>query len=90
MATTYIENQYILSVAAIKQDKGLSVWGAAKLYNLSHTTLLHRMKVTPSQRDILPNSQILSPLGETIDMERILDLDSANCPPQIQDVEFFV
>lgn len=76
-----------LAIQAIKQYPKLSIRAAAKIYRVSHVTLAHRSKGTPSRRDTIPNSRNLTSLQETTIVNYILDLDSRSFLPRISGVE---
>lgn len=87
METSCKEAQLILAIQAMKNDPKLTLRGAAKVYGVSHATLLRRQKGTASRRDSPPNSQKLTLLEEEAIIERILDMDSRCRPPRLHDVE---
>ncbi|KAF3349016.1 Glycerate kinase [Verticillium dahliae VDG2] len=70
----------------MEKDPKLSAWSAAKIYNVSKTTLLRRQKGSPSRRDSPPNSAKLTKLEEKTIVEYILDLDARSYPPRLGEV----
>ncbi|EDO00499.1 hypothetical protein SS1G_14369 [Sclerotinia sclerotiorum 1980 UF-70] len=49
MVSTLNECDIVMAMEVMAKDKNLSLWKAAKIYNITHTTLIHRMKkITPA------------------------------------------
>lgn len=87
MPTTSNENQLNLAIAALKQDRYLSIRRAAEIYGVSRSTLTRRKTGTHSKRYITTKSRELTYLEELTILERILKLDNQGFPPRLRGVE---
>ena len=87
MESTSYEARVILALEAIKNNEKLSVRAAAKIYNISHTTLYQRRRGRSSRRDIPANSHKLTELEERTIIQYILDLVTRSFPPRLSGVE---
>jgi len=87
METTSKESRIILAIQALKGSQKLSIRSAARIYNVSETTLRERRAGRPARRDIAANSRKLTDLEESVIVQHILELDSKGFPPQLCGVE---
>lgn len=87
MESTSLESRVLLAVGAIKQTPKLSIRAAAKIYNISPTTLRYRMNGRRTRRDTRLNSMKLTDLEENTLLEYILDLDSRGFLHRLADME---
>jgi hypothetical protein len=81
------DSQLLLAIEAIRKDTNLSARAAAKIYNVSKTTLCDRLRGVRSRRDIPANSRKLTNSEESAIIQYILDLDSRAFPPRLSEVE---
>ena len=81
------ESRLQLAIESIKNDKTLSVRGAAKLYNVPEATLRHRINGRRVRQDTRANSTRMTELEEEAIVKYVLDLDSRGFSPQLRDVE---
>ncbi|KAG6990073.1 ATP-dependent DNA helicase pif1 [Fusarium oxysporum f. sp. conglutinans] len=81
------EASILHAIQALQNDPQLSLRRAAKIYNVSLTTLWRRQQGILSQRDTIPKSRKLSDLEEQIIVQFILDLESRGFPPRLRGVE---
>jgi hypothetical protein len=84
------EARVILAIEAIRLSCKLSRRAAAKLYDVSETTLHNRMNGMIQKADSRPANQLLTEIKEEVVVQYILDLDSQGFPPRIRDVEAMV
>lgn len=87
MQTQTQEARIILAIEAIRLSKKLSRHNAAKIYNISYTTLSDRMAGRTHRSETRPNRQKLSDLEEGVIIQHILDLDSRGFAPRLAGVE---
>ena len=87
METTSKESRIILAIQALKGSQKLSIRSAARIYNVSETTLRERRAGRPARRDIAANSRKLTDLEESVIVQHILELDSKGFPPRLCGVE---
>ena len=87
MASLQNESRIILALEALKKDKSLCVRSAAKIYNVSHTTLYQRRAGRSPRCAIVPISQKLTESEEHMLVRYILDLDSCAFPPRPSGVQ---
>ena len=64
MEASLKESRLLLAIQAIRKDPHLSIRAAAKIYNISRTTLSERLGGRFSRRDIAANSRKLTDLEE--------------------------
>jgi hypothetical protein len=81
------EARIILAIEAIRTSKRMSCRKAAKIYNVSKSTLSDRIAGRPSRSDIQPNCLKLTKLEEDVIVQHIFDLDSRGFSPRLADVE---
>src|SRR5690554_5045973 len=87
MDSTSDEGRLQIAIQAIRNHKGLSVRGAAKVYRVPETTLRDRMNGRRARQDTHANSKKMTELEEEAIIKYILDLDSRGFSPQLRDVE---
>ena len=79
MEASLKESRLLLAIQAIRKDPHLSIRAAAKIYNISRTTLSERLGGRFSRRDIPANSRKLTDLEEnTITKRNYLLLRTLN------------
>ena len=76
-----------LAIEALENNENLSLREAAKIYNVSHTTLGRRRVGKPTRCDIPANSRNLTDLEEETIVQYILELDVRTFPPRLSGVE---
>ena len=76
-----------MALEALKNDKNLSLREAAKIYNVSRTTLTQRRAGKPARRDIPANSRNLTDLEEQTIVQYVIELDTRAFPPRLSGVE---
>ena len=76
MASPSKEASIIMALKALKKDEKLSLRAAAKIYDVSRTTLKRRRDSTPSWRDIKANSCKLTDLKEKTLLDYIVKLNT--------------
>ena len=81
------ESQVQLALQALKQDAKLTVYRAAKAYNVPERTLRRRRAGTPYRRDSMPNSIALRGSEEVAIVRHVLKLLEQGYPPRLADVE---
>jgi hypothetical protein len=84
------EARIILAIEAIRTSRKLSCRKAAKIYNISHSTLSDRMNGRTSRRETKANCLKLSELEEEVLIRYILDLDDRGFGPRLAGVEDMV
>jgi hypothetical protein len=87
MESITYEARVNLAIEAIKNDENLSIRTAAKIYNVSHTTLIQRRSGRPSRRDIPANSRKLTDLEERAIVQYVIELSTRSFPPRLCNVE---
>ena len=81
------EARVILALEAIKNDENLSLRAAAKIYQVSRTTLLRRRNGVTARRDSLANSRKLTNLEEEAIVQYVIELASRSFPPRLCSVK---
>ena len=81
------ESNVISALQAIQQDPKLSIREAARIYNISRSTLQRRHSNIPSRADTVPNCRKLTDDEENLLIQYILKLDSRAQPPRLRDVK---
>jgi hypothetical protein len=76
-----------IAIQAIRNNKDLSVRGAAKMYRVPETTLRDRTKGKRARQDTRANSKKMTELEEEAIVKYVLDLDSRGFSPRLRDVE---
>lgn len=87
MENTSTEGNVILALSAIEKSPKLSIREAAKIYNVSATTIRRRRDGRSSRRDCTANSKKLTNSEEAAIVKYILQLDSQGLPPRYTNVE---
>lgn len=87
MGSIPYEARVNLAIEAIQNDKHLSIRAAAKIYNVSYTTLHDRRAGKPARRDIPANSRKLTDLEERAIVQYVLELITRSFPPRLCGVE---
>lgn len=87
MPSNSYEARVILALEAIKKDNKLSLLAAAKIYNISYTTLHQRHAGRPARRDTPANSRKLTDSEESAIVRYILELGTRSFPPRLCGVE---
>ena len=87
MGNTSSESQILQAIQAIQKTPGLSLRKAAKIFQVSVTTLHSRINGRRARQDTRPSSCRLSELEEQAIVHYILDLDARGFPPRIVNVE---
>ena len=81
------EARVLLALAALQNNKKLSVLAAAKLYNVPETTLRRRRAGGHVRRDLPANSRKLTDSEEKAIVQYVLELDARSFPPRLCGVE---
>ena len=81
------EARIILAIEAIRSSRKISIRAAAKLYNIPHSTLAHRMAGRTPCNEIKANCHKLTEIEEEVIVQYILDLDSRGFAPRLANVE---
>ncbi|KAH8430991.1 uncharacterized protein LDX57_013069 [Aspergillus melleus] len=76
------EGRIALALQAIKNGQITSVRGAARIFDVSRSTLQHRLNGRHSRQEIRPNSHKLTEREEESLEKWILSLDSRGAPPR--------
>ena len=87
MSSTSYEARVNLALKAIQNNKNLSLRAAAKVYNVSRTTLTERRDGRAARRDIPANSRKLTNLEEAAILQYIIELCTRSFPPTLRGVE---
>ena len=77
----------ILALEALEKDENLSLRAAAKIYDVSRTTLAQRRVGRLPRRDLLANSRRLTDSEEKAIVQYILELVARSFPPRLRGVE---
>lgn len=80
------EHQITLALQALQSTKTLSIRKAAKIYNISRTTLSRRKKGRSDRDAFAIKTRKLTILEEDVVLQRILDLDSQAFSPRLREV----
>jgi helix-turn-helix, Psq domain len=75
------EVRIILVIEAIRSSRKISIRVAAKLYNIPHSTLAHRIAGRTPYNEIKANCHKLTEIEEEVIVQYILDLDSRGFAP---------
>ena len=81
------EARVLLALAAIQNNKKLSVLAAAKLYDVPETTLRRRRAGGHARRDLPANSRNLTDLEEQTIVQYVVELCTRAFPPRLRGVE---
>ena len=81
------EARLILALKALENNENLSLREAAKIYDVSRTTLTQRRASKPVRRDILANSRSLTDLEEQTIVQYVIELYARAFPPRLCGVE---
>ena len=81
------ESRLLLAIQSIKKRDGTSIREAARIYNVSQTTLRARMNGRSARQDLQPNSTRLTKLEEEAMVRHVLDLDLRGFSPRLADVK---
>ena len=81
------EARVILALEAIEKDNSLSILAAAKIYNVSHTTVRQRRAGRPARCDTSANSRKLTDSEERAIVQYVLELGTRSFPPRLCGVE---
>jgi len=74
------EGRIALAIEALKQGYFTSLKGAARSYDVPYTTLRHRVRNSPAQRDTRPTNCKLTATEESTLVQWILSMDQrAKC-----------
>ena len=87
MESSSNESRILLAIMALQNNHNLSLRGAARIYQVSRTTLTRRRAGEQSRRDIVANSRNLTNLEEDVLLERILSLDARGFQPRLSDIQ---
>ena len=87
MSSTSKEARVILTLAALQNDKKLSLRAMTKLYNVPVTTLYYRRAGRLARRDLLANSRRLTDSEEKAIVQYVLELYTRSFPPRLCGVE---
>jgi hypothetical protein len=87
MPPTLKEARVILALEALENDENLSLRDAAKIYNVSRTTLTQRRKGRTARRDLPANSRRLTDLEEKAIVQYALELAARAFPPRLSGLE---
>jgi DDE superfamily endonuclease len=87
MPSDSYEARVILALEAIERDNKLSILAAAKIYNVSHTTVRQRRAGRPARRDTPTNSRKLTDSEERAIVQYTLELGTRSFPPRLRGVE---
>ena len=87
MPPTSKEARVILALAALQNDRQLSLRATAKLYNVLETTLRHRRNGMPARCDSLANSKKLTQSEEEAIVQYIIELSTRAFLPRLCGVE---
>ncbi|EDN95953.1 hypothetical protein SS1G_12159 [Sclerotinia sclerotiorum 1980 UF-70] len=79
MVSTLNERDIVMAMEAMAKDKNLSLRKAAKIYNITHTTLMRRMKgITPAS-EYRQKQHKITKIEEEVIIQHIIDMDEALC-----------
>ena len=81
------EARIMLAIEATQAANKISVRKAATLYEVSETSVRHRMNGHPSRAECRANGHILEPTEEDAVVQYILDLDMRRFLPRVVGVE---
>jgi hypothetical protein len=81
------EARLILALKALENNENLSLREAAKIYDVSRTTLTQRRAGKPARRDIPANSRSLTDLEEQTIVQYVIELYTRAFPPRLCGVE---
>jgi hypothetical protein len=81
------EHQIILALQALQSNKKLTIRKAAKIYNISYTTLNRRKQGRSNREAFTIKIRKLTILEEQVVLQRILDLDSQAFSPRLSEVQ---
>jgi hypothetical protein len=86
MESSSKERNLILVLQAMKNNPKLTINAVVKLYEVPRTTFRCRYVGIPSRCDIPANSRKLTPIEESVLLEKILDLDTRGFQTRFVDV----
>jgi hypothetical protein len=85
---TLRDGKFSLAIAAYQNNNKLKPAALARTYDVPKTTLLRRLRGTPSRSETVSVNQKLHPVEEQSLVQWILDLDRRGFPPQVIDVRW--
>lgn len=80
------EGRILLAIEALNKGQIQSIRAAAKAYNVSSSTLIHRIRGRASRVDSIPNGQKLNNLEESVLLNWIISADERGLPPRYDNV----
>ncbi|APA11912.1 hypothetical protein SS1G_05451 [Sclerotinia sclerotiorum 1980 UF-70] len=87
MVSTLNERDIVMAMEAMAKDKNLSLRKAAKIYNITHTTLMRRMKgITPAS-EYRQKQHKITKIEEEVIIQHIIDMDERGFNPKFISVE---
>ncbi|EDN99218.1 hypothetical protein SS1G_14078 [Sclerotinia sclerotiorum 1980 UF-70] len=87
MVSTLNERDIVMAMEAMAKDKNLSLRKAAKIYNITHTTLIRRMKgITPAS-EYRQKQHKITKIEEEVIIQHIIDMDERGFSPKFISVE---
>jgi hypothetical protein len=87
MLATSKEAKITLALEAFQNNRNLSLQAAAKIYNVSCTTLAQRRDGRPTRRDSLANLRKLIDLEKETIVQYVIELDTRAFLPRLYGVE---
>jgi helix-turn-helix, Psq domain len=81
------EGRIALAIEALKQGSFTSLLSAAKSYDVPYTTLYHRVRQCPAQRDTRPTNCKLTAMEELTLVQWILSMDQRGLAPRLDSVQ---
>jgi hypothetical protein len=81
------EARLILALEALQKNENLTLRAAAKIYDVSRTTLTQRRVGRLPRHDLPANSRRLTDSEEEAIVRYILELDTRSFPPRLYSVE---
>ena len=87
MSSDSYEARVILALKAIKNDTNLSIRAAAKIYNVTASTIRNRRDGRPARCDTTANSKKLTESEENAIIQYVTELSTRSFPPRLRGVE---
>ncbi|APA09566.1 hypothetical protein SS1G_06291 [Sclerotinia sclerotiorum 1980 UF-70] len=87
MVSTLNERDIVIAMKAMAKDKNLSLWKAVKIYNITHTTLIRRMKEITPASEYRQKQYKITKIKEEVIIQHIIDMDERGFSPKFISVE---
>jgi hypothetical protein len=81
------EARVLMAINALQSNKKLSVYRAARIYDVPTTTLCNRIAGTTPMTERESKNRLLNKLEEEVLVQHVVDLDNWGFSPRLKDIE---